>query len=391
MRFKLERMTTTEDQQAATVRFGARPLQTLISAQRVSVTSMIDIALAERVMDGSLPYVWARYSTQTGEFSRLEEDLPRYLPTDAVVTRICQSTKYFEVFAEGTDYALRVESGVISVQIEVASATHDRAREIGDLVAAQFPTATRNPDEVEVLTWRSKKNADVETSAKTVAVPAWRAICENYPAKTSQQLAELMGFSPDGDERRSLGGRIILWHGSPGTGKTNAIRALMREWSGWCQPELLVDPELVFARPDYLFEVMAQPARKREDSREPSWRLLIAEDADRYLQPTTHLRDNPALDRLLNVADGILGQGCKVIILLTTNSNLASLHPALTRPGRCLAITEFEKFDPAGARSWINGRAPSPSGSKSLAELYELVGTEKPLGRLQAIRPGQYL
>jgi hypothetical protein len=330
-----------------------------------------------------------RYSTQTGEFWRLEEDLPRYLPIDAAVTRTCQSSKYFEAFAEGAGYVLRVESGVISVQIEVAAATHDRAREIGDLVAAQFPTSTANPDEVDVLTWRSKNNGEVETSTKTVPVPVWRQISENYPANTSRQLAELMRLSTD--ESGSLVGRVILWHGAPGTGKTNAIRALMREWSGWCQPELLVDPEVVFARPHYLFEVMARTARRREDSPDPSWRLLIAEDADRYLQPSTHLRDNPALDRLLNVADGILGQGCKVIILLTTNSNIATLHPALTRPGRCLAITEFEKFDAAGARSWINGRAPSPSGSKSLAELYELVGTEKPLGDIQTVRPGQYL
>jgi hypothetical protein len=136
---------------------------------------------------------------------------------------------------------------------------------------------------------------------------------------------------------------------------------------------------------------MAQPARKRCELEVPTWRLLIAEDADRYLQPTTHLRDNLALDRLLNVADGILGQGCNIIILLTTNSNVASLHPALTRPGRCLAITEFEKFDNASARRWINGRGPSPSGPVSLAELYEIVGDEKRLGAFEDGRHGQYL
>jgi len=81
----MSRVTITEDHQETTVRLGARPIKTLISAQRVSVASMIDIALTERVMDGTLPYVWARYSTQTGEFWRLEEGLDRYLPIDAVV------------------------------------------------------------------------------------------------------------------------------------------------------------------------------------------------------------------------------------------------------------------------------------------------------------------
>jgi len=67
---------------------------------------------------------------------------------------------------------LRVESGVISVQIEVAAAAHDRAREIGDLVAAQFPTATRSPDEVDVLTWRSKKTP-TRNAVRSPWPPAW--------------------------------------------------------------------------------------------------------------------------------------------------------------------------------------------------------------------------
>jgi hypothetical protein len=320
---------------------------------------------------------------------RLAEDLQRYVPDDALVTRTSQSPRFFEVFAEGPDYVLRLQSGVISVEIEVAAATHQRVCQIGERVATNFPTETRDPGEVSILTWRSKNSGEVETGSKTVAVPTWDEISHNYTPQTRSQLAELMHLTPDNDER--LRGRVILWHGSPGTGKTNAIRALMREWAVWCQPELLVDPEIVFARPHYLLEVMARSARLREDERGSSWRLLIAEDADRYLQPTTHLRDNPALDRLLNVADGILGQGCNIVILLTTNSTVASLHPALTRPGRCLAITEFEKFNPVDARKWIGNRAPRPSVPKSLAELYELVAGESCLEAFEVDRHGQYL
>jgi len=41
------------------------------------------------------------------------------------------------------------------------------------------------------------------------------------------------------------------------------------------------------------------------------------------------------LSRLLNVSDGILGQGTKIMILVTTNENLGKLNPAVMRPGRC--------------------------------------------------------
>jgi SpoVK/Ycf46/Vps4 family AAA+-type ATPase len=186
-------------------------------------------------------------------------------------------------------------------------------------------------------------------------------------------------------------GRIILWHGHPGTGKTSAIRALMREWSPWCQSELLMDPEMVFDDPNYLHEVIIRPAKSKLGESGPRYRLLVAEDADRYLQAGTHLRNNPALDRLLNVADGILGQGSNVIVLLTTNSNIAALHPALTRPGRCLAITEFERFDQAAARKWLGTLASAPSGASTLAELFELVRGTGRLGGLDEVRLGQYL
>jgi hypothetical protein len=228
-----------------------------------------------------------------------------------------------------------------------------------------------DPNEVSVLTWRSARSGEVNTSIKEVAVPARDEIAENYPDSTRLQVASLIATHPG--EGESPRGRVILWHGAPGTGKTNAIRALFREWSSWCRPEILMDPETAFSDPQYLYEILTSPLPKQGESNKPKWRLLVAEDGDRYLLPTRHLRDNPALDRLLNVADGILGQGSKLIILLTTNSNVASLHPALTRPGRCLAITAFEKFDSAEARRWLDGRASTPSGESSLAELYELV------------------
>ena len=67
----------------------------------------------------------------------------------------------------------------------------------------------------------------------------WAAIVQNYPAATRPDLEKLM--KRDGPANS---GRLILWHGEPGSGKTHAIRALAHEWRNWCTLEYVTDPEL---------------------------------------------------------------------------------------------------------------------------------------------------
>ncbi len=55
---------------------------------------------------------------------------------------------------------------------------------------------------------------------------------------------------------------------------------------------------------DYLFSLMT-----RDFGDERPWRLLVVEDAHKFLRADARLRGNPALDRLLNLTDGILGRG----------------------------------------------------------------------------------
>jgi hypothetical protein len=80
------------------------------------------------------------------------------------------------------------------------------------------------------------------------------------------------------------------------------------------------------------------------------------------------------LSRLLNVSDGMLGQGTKIMILVTTNEDLGKLNRAIRRPGRCLSEIEFRRFGLDEARVWLRsaGCDSPPDGPRTLSELYAI-------------------
>ncbi|MCV7041351.1 hypothetical protein [Mycolicibacterium moriokaense] len=132
---------------------------------------------------------------------------------------------------------------------------------------------------------------------------------------------------------------------------------------------------------------------KHTDDESAKWQLLVAEDSDEFLRVSARRESGAALGRLLNLSDGILGQGSNTLILLTTNERLDRLHPALIRPGRCLAQVEFTKFSPSEADAWLADDMPRQTEPKTLAELLELSTLQKRItnGIAPVARIGQYL
>ena len=220
-----------------------------------------------------------------------------------------------------------------------------------------------------------------------IEVPLWPEVARNYPQQTASQLADLMAV-----ERPQNQGGLLLWHGPPGTGKTTALRSMAASWKSWCDIAYVADPEKLFAESGYLIELLNSFASNRNITEPSRHFLIVAEDSDEFLRADARRSAGAALGRLLNLTDGILGQGTNALVLLTTNEDLKTLHPALIRPGRALAKVEFPPFSTEDANEWLGGSA-YVDGSTTLAELYERLGTVKRIKtpEIETLTPGMYL
>ncbi len=61
----------------------------------------------------------------------------------------------------------------------------------------------------------------------------------------------------------------------------------------------------------------------------PGWRCIIPEDTGELLAADARATNGQALSRFLNLADGLIGQGLNVLLLVTTNELLGKRE----RPG----------------------------------------------------------
>ena len=313
-------------------------------------------------------------------------------------------------------YGVFDEDGVLSavglsgggVYASAAGASQEAIeRRLERLREALPPPDPVSTHEVTVTFWTYSPHGPMP-SWRSIAVPEWDEIAPNYTASTRAALDRLMeGFRP------AHGGQLVLWHGEAGTGKTFALRALAWEWRNWCSLHYIVDPDSFFGQhADYLMNVLMQPGWEAmgamqtqgwtgygvssstievlESSAdlvpadggpaEKGWRLLVLEDTGELLTPDAKTVIGQGLSRFLNVVDGLIGQGLRVLVLVTTNEEIRKLHPAVARPGRCAANVSFAPLSGEESAAWLSERGVGASVSEptTIASLYALAEDESP-------------
>lgn len=272
-------------------------------------------------------------------------------------------------WAEGTNSSgeviIETDEVVALVQVSGAQvigrvAGADPHRFLSSVHSVLVPTALDDRT-VDFDFWRLTRFGPASEN-RLIEIEMWPEIMANYPSPIRSQLNDLMELS---EPHRN--GRLFLWQGSPGTGKTTAIRALAGSWRRWCSFHYVLDPERLFGDASYLYDVALNAAPEND-----RWIMLILEDTGELLTADAKSTNGQALSRLLNIVDGILGQGLRVMILVTTNEDQGSLHPAVSRPGRCGAQIEFGPFSHNEAEEWFAGQGvPIPAGPpRVLADMF---------------------
>ncbi len=287
------------------------------------------------------------------------------------------SGRTVELFAEvkpGVFAYFTINKGGNSLHITIAVQKEQdiQAAEVLGWLQTVYPRVELNdPSAIRMKFWMNSPTG-AQGITRTIKVPIWEDIQTNYSQETKQELTGVMReFTP------AHGGQLLLWHGKPGTGKTFALRSLGLYWREWCTVQCVIDPEAFFGNAYYMMSVLMdgqyeQPNVDSSSGQQPQWRLLILEDAGELLAEDARDRTGQGLSRLLNLADGLIGQGLQTLILVTTNEPLKKLHPAVARPGRCASEIEFKAFTPEEANTWLTDRKieVSAKGPQTLAQLY---------------------
>jgi hypothetical protein len=282
-----------------------------------------------------------------------------------------------------------ISTGYVTLNVMASDDAADKALVS---VAKRFePFRFVNKEEEGVwLDFVYNESGRIARHTQFIKCPPWKEIRTNYPPETRAAVDRLLALKTPW----ALG-RLVIWHGCPGSGKTYAIRAMLQAWKDRFDFIVVNDPENFTASPSYYYQIASRSAQyptrfkhlipylekddddddeeEGEKKDRKKRRLFIMEDSADLVIQESRMNHYDKLGKLLNMTDGLYGQGREDLFILTFNEQIDRIDGAFLRPGRCITKTEFMKFSPSDAASWLRAHEAHDlhvSQDVSIAELY---------------------
>lgn len=277
---------------------------------------------------------------------------------------------------------LEISASTEEFGIEFTTFLDEVIREVIDKIKIEVEN-----DKCNIDIWFLGAGGNPKAIRKKIIFQEWEEIKPNYPSIRDQIEYLINHDSPYED------GKLIFFYGVPGTGKTHAIMSLMGAWEKnmKCKIDIITDSEKFFESLDYMNEVIYSKERyidtdypmkdsnvleedKEEQDPTQILRLVVLEDAPDLVLLESRAQKSHIMSRLLNITDGIISQGSRIIYLVTTNEDIESIDPAFVRHGRALQILQFPLFTSGQANKWLeNNRIDKKVTEEvSLAKLYNM-------------------